>query len=655
MDKLLERIARTLRRQETRNNLPEPDTIQTQDLALAFLERRRDHLDQRLFMGESLPERQALLLEPQHRDRHWYVAGITGSGKTRFLQHLVCSHLTVGRPVWVLDPFGGLYQAALEMLATGLETAEQRGFPLEPLLDRYCFLDLRDPDNPLKVNPLEGNPLETVEHQVDDLMRALERLLGRSLEDQRRLRNIMRGVLTITAELNRLAEKERPALEQFREGRSLDLHFAADIINMSDRQRKALLATLPREPRLRFRQQYFEFFHSLTPHEKTQIVQSSWQVFQYLLDDQLVSRFFGSKTTFDIPVALRDGKSVICLLPAGENLAGSRLVGKYIATKLHHGAFRRPLAERQQQVSLIMDEFHHFADQALAEALVSLRQFGVSVTCSHQSTSQPPFDTAEGKALLRTVQANSRVKALFRLDRPDAEHLVKEIFALSQQKPNFETTDQTSGHTEQQGRTVSSGQSWSNTSGQNRSSSQSQPLDPQHHGSRGSADGLSSSTQQGGREERSETTTRGTSESQTTKMVYYTLEGERELLINQLQQLPSRQFLLSSEPLQGQLVETPFVPDSLYSYQLRDFPQELLERQRERFALPVPDLITPQPSSHQLKTEPAALAPVVPFESNEAVASKVKTSQQSPREEPVSSTPATPAAATQDEDDPFLD
>lgn len=478
----------------------------------------------------------------------------------------------------VLDPFGGLYRAVREFIATGLEQAFAAGFDRQMLLPRYRFLDLQDAQNPLKVNPLAFHPLETVEQQVDDLMKSVARLLGGNLEVQRKLRNVLRAVFSLTAELNRLPTESIPPY--LRPHLPLTVGFGAEILNMVDEQRQLLLNIVQAQAPKDFRRQYWQFFTGLSGYERNQLVQSSWNVFQYLLDDDVVGRFLGSTTTLDLASFVRDGTSLICHLPLSENLSGARLIGKFLTTKLQHSAYRCPPAKRQP-IHLYLDEFHQWTDQAFADSLTNLRQFGVNVTCAHQSQTQPPFDVPEGRALLRTIQANSRLKAIFRLARPDAEDLARELFELSQQKPNYEATDETVGSSEQHGTMSGSATSSGYGTRTGDSRSQSQRLQADESGlTVGNSRNQMTSAERGSRSSHSTTATKGTTESSTSRTVYFTLEGERELLVNSLQRLRQRHFYFAHEPLEGHLLEAPFVPDELYSYAAVDLPAELMEWQR---------------------------------------------------------------------------
>ncbi len=633
-----------------------------------YLAARQSQIDHRVHAGNRFAGGQAVWLSEKERAVHTYVCGVSGSGKSRFLQNLLFQDIGKGHPVALIDPMGDLYRSVLEFVATGLERAAECGFTRRELLPRYLFLDASDEGNSLQLNPFESSPHESSEQQVDDLMKALERLFDGKLEEQRRLRNVLRATFILIAELNRLPLRQRPPLLGFIADTSypLTLFSAPDILNMKNNERQLLLDALPSSPRLHFQRQYWQNL-AQNPREQSQIVQSSWNVLQYLLADDLVLRVFGTqRSTFDFTTLLRDGISLFCFLPKNENLAGARFLGKYLTTKLQHTAYRRPQAEWQRAYALYLDEFHHFVDQTFADAMTNLRKFGLRVTNAHQTQSQPPFDTREGQSLLKTIRANSRVKVLFRLDRPDAEQLSKELFQLTQQRANFQATDQTQGSSEQQssslahssGQTTGSGTSSSQSSAHNTGSSSSMREDSGGDllGGQGTSAGNSLSRNRGhsehfgssASEQRTLGQSKSTSESRTTRTIYHTLEGERELLINQLQHLPDRQCYVSTASLQAELVETPYVPDSHYAYVAENLPERILELQRERLAegqreeFQKPE-VRMLPAAQVVEIEVAAAPEVVEVAAIETVAEVEETVVE------------LAVLEVQDEDDPFLD
>jgi hypothetical protein len=420
-----------------------------------YLERRRETIDHAVLAGYTCGSGEAVYLEERDREVHTYVCGVSGSGKSRFLESLVLQDICKGHPLCLIDPTGYLYRKAREYVAYCIERAEDRGHSRADFAAQYLFLDVADPENPLRLNPLEPQGTESTEEQVDDLLKAIERLFPGTLEEQRRLRNVLRNTFWVFAELNRLSEEARPRLP---EGWSypLSLRFAGKFIFvLKDEERLRLVEAIPDTPANEWPRDFWRDFAEATRSEQRDFRNSSVNVLQYLVGDSLARRFFDTgRSTLHLPDLLREGKSLFCHLPLGENLTGMALLGKFLATKLQRSAYRRPAKERSRSYYVYMDEFHQFVDQEFADAVTNLRQFGLRLINAHQSQSQPPFHTAEGQALLQTIKANSQVKVIFRLDRPDAEVMSKELFALSQRKPNFVYHERSQSWSEERSRSL---------------------------------------------------------------------------------------------------------------------------------------------------------------------------------------------------------
>ncbi|HKH47661.1 MAG TPA: hypothetical protein VKM72_23640 [Thermoanaerobaculia bacterium] len=420
-----------------------------------YLSQRRAEIDHAVLAGYACGSGEAVYLEERDREVHTYICGVSGTGKSRFLENLLLQDIRKGHPFCLIDPTGYLYRKAREYVAYCIERAEDRGHARGDFAEQYLFLDVADPENPVRLNPLEPQGAESTEEQVDDLLKAIERLFPGTLEEQRRLRNVLRNAFWVLAELNRLPEGARPRLPE-RWAYPLNLRCAGKLIFvLSDEERLRLVEAIPDTPANEWARDFWRDFAEATRSEQRDFRNSSVNVLQYLIGDSLVRRFFETgRSTLHIPDLLREGRSLICHLPLGENLTGMALLGKFLATKLQRSAYRRPPAERSRAYYVYMDEFHQFVDQEFADAVTNLRQFGLRLINAHQSQSQPPFHTAEGQALLQTIKANSQIKALFRLDRPDAEIMSKELFELSQRKPNFAYEERAHSWSEERSRSL---------------------------------------------------------------------------------------------------------------------------------------------------------------------------------------------------------
>ena len=388
-----------------------------------------------LFLGQAVASARQMVLEDTDRSAHVYVCGVSGSGKTRFLENMIVQDIICQRPLCLIDPTGALYRKALEFIAFCTEIAERRNHDPAQLLEQYLFLDLDSPANPLRLNPLEPHPDETTEEQVDDILKVAERLFG-SIDQMRRIRNTLRNTLWAIAELNRLPADRRPPVDGWEY--PLNLRFVAEFLTLSNEKRELLVTALPDTDLNAYVRTYWtRFFSRFTPSQQQERLESTWNILQYFLGDSLVSRFFDTRTsTFQVQGLMQRGQSLFCSLPLGKNLKGCQLIGTFLATKFQRAAYRRP-ADNRSPYYLYIDEFHEFADEDFAKAAATLRQYKLRMVNAHQSQSQPPFHTPEGRTILETIKANAQVKVLFRLSREDAETMSKEVFELTQRRPNF--------------------------------------------------------------------------------------------------------------------------------------------------------------------------------------------------------------------------
>src|SRR5689334_14283873 len=80
-------------------------------------------------------------LSPHEREKHLYVLGITGKGKSKFLEHLVVQDILAGRGCGVIDPHSDLARNVFGHLVTS-------GYLSSPLhIRRILYLDMTDSEH----------------------------------------------------------------------------------------------------------------------------------------------------------------------------------------------------------------------------------------------------------------------------------------------------------------------------------------------------------------------------------------------------------------------------------------------------------------------------------------------------------------------------
>jgi hypothetical protein len=100
------------------------------------------------------------------RDRHTYIIGKSGSGKTNLIRTMVLQDLAYGNGVGVLAP-------ELELL-----TEEILPYIPDDRIDDVVFVNPVDNDAPVPFNPLHVDMDEDIDLKVDDAVTIFKRLMG---------------------------------------------------------------------------------------------------------------------------------------------------------------------------------------------------------------------------------------------------------------------------------------------------------------------------------------------------------------------------------------------------------------------------------------------------------------------------------------------
>src|SRR2546430_3878642 len=81
-----------------------------------------------------------VIFSRHERERHLYIVGKSGSGKSTFLYNLAMGDITAGEGVAVIDPHGDLALDILDAIPRGR-------------INDVCYLDATDIDRPVGFNP----------------------------------------------------------------------------------------------------------------------------------------------------------------------------------------------------------------------------------------------------------------------------------------------------------------------------------------------------------------------------------------------------------------------------------------------------------------------------------------------------------------------
>ena len=360
---------------------PEPD-----DLILGLSNHRGD--------------RRPLYLKPPDRQRHVYIVGGTGTGKTTMLKDQIIQDMRAGRGVGVIDPHGDLATELLDHV------------PSSRVDDLIYF----DPDNfadPIGINLLEippGLDQNELARQKDlvteSTVSVMRKLFAADGEGGHRIEYILRNSIQTALEL------PNPTL------------FTIYDLLQNPQFRRQAIANLSNPHLKLFWQQELGKAGEYQRVKMTAGVTAKIGRFLFSTPTQLT---FGQvRSTIDFLEIMDDSSILICNLSRG--VLGedtSRLFGATILAKIQLAALaraRQSFASRRP-FYLYVDEFQNFATVSFVEMLSESRKYQVLLTIAEQSTQQQ-FD----QRLTEVILANVGTIVAFRSGSPADTQMLGPLF-----------------------------------------------------------------------------------------------------------------------------------------------------------------------------------------------------------------------------------
>ncbi len=343
-----------------------------------------------------------VILSDDIRDKHVYVIGKSGFGKTTFLRHMIAKDLERGNGLAVLAP-------EAELLTDEI-------LPIIPdnRIDDVIYFNPADIEMPVVLNPLQVRKDENIDVHVDETFTVLRRLTD---EGGPRMNHILQFTLSALVErpgstlldVGPLLDRKNPAF------RNEIIQTTADDLTRQFFENEypqmpadAHLPILTRLGRI-IRAQYVR--NCLCPPHDTALTQ-----------EQIFDR------TLDIRKAMDQGK--ILLFNLSDGILGqdaSLLIGQLIVAKFQTATMSRAALAKsdRRRFYLYLDEFQNFcgvAKESYEKILSRARKYNLGLILAHQQTSQLPIE------LMREILGNVSTKIAFQLSHHDALILAKEIY-----------------------------------------------------------------------------------------------------------------------------------------------------------------------------------------------------------------------------------
>jgi len=327
----------------------------------------------------------AISIPPKALEKHLYILGSTGCGKTNFIMRLLEQDLARGQSVVIVDLRGDLIQRALSLCVS------QGVSP-----DRVTLLDLREKDSIVGFNPLSGagEPFVRALH-LQELIRHESDSWGIQLDET------LRNCLLLLAHGNKPITDLETLL--FDHAYINDLCARCEdssVVSFFDRY-----VALPEDKQLSWA---LPVLNKVTP----------------LLATPRLRALLGAEKSLDLSQVLSTPGSVFLVSLAIDEFHGAaRLIGSLVVSAITREMLSRvdTPEDKRNPVRLYVDEFEAMATDSFEGLIAEGRRFKLSLVLSHQNLHQLPTK------LRSVIRNNVGLQALFGCGSQDARELKSEL------------------------------------------------------------------------------------------------------------------------------------------------------------------------------------------------------------------------------------
>jgi hypothetical protein len=357
--------------------------------ALAALIQSRINARPGIILGEQTYQKHKIKLPYSWRDRHVYIVGRSGSGKTNTIRNMLMQDIAFDCGVGVLAP-------EQELL-----TEEILPYNPENRIDDVVYINPADTERPIPFNLLHLDVGEDIDLRVDDNMTIFKRLMG---DTGPRMDEILRQTL--------YALLERPGSTLLDIERLLsrsDGSFRQDIINTTRDDQTAY------------------FFEKTYPsYPKDAHLPITTRIGRLVRPKLVRTLLCQPQQSFNFREAMDEGK--ILLFNLSDGILGeqtAQVLGQLIVAKIQMAVMSRvdtPAAARRP-FYLYLDEFQTFtgvAETSYELLLSRARKYWLGLILAHQQTGQL------SNRLIQEILGNVSTMITFNVSHNDASKLCKE-------------------------------------------------------------------------------------------------------------------------------------------------------------------------------------------------------------------------------------
>lgn len=341
----------------------------------------------------SIGARVPVKLMEHYRDRHIYIVGKSGTGKTTLLRSMIMQDMAAGEGIGVIAP-------EREMIVD-----ELLPFVPEHRMRDVIYFNPGDLERPVSFNPLALEEGEDIDRRVDENVTIFKRLL--SGDSTPRIDELMRQAFYALLEIPGTTLLDVPRL--------LDVE--------NPHYRKDVIARLTDGHTAQF---WREVYPSFPKNAHLPLV---YRMSRFTRSKYIRSILCQPETTLDFRHVMDEGKILLCNLSDGVlGEQNSQLLGQLIVSKLQLAVMGRASVpmHRRRRFYLYVDEFQTFtgtSSTSYEKILSRARKYRLALVLAHQQTSQIP------PALLKEILGNVSTMVSFAISRDDARRLSGEFIS----------------------------------------------------------------------------------------------------------------------------------------------------------------------------------------------------------------------------------
>ena len=351
----------------------------------------------KLYIGTNTDTRGLVGLTDEQRSTHMQVIGSTGTGKSKFLEHLIREDILAGNGLCLIDPHGYLYHDILKFLQA-----------INKKPDKVILFDPSEETYTTGFNPLRLSAKD-LSYQVDAMVRACAKVWGGEDTDKTPL---LKRCLRIT--FHALAEGKLTLLE------------AQYLTSPTRRKMREFLTAEIKDPVIKEQWDYFNSEKLPMNRFYEEFGSTINRTMEFLAAERIRNIIGQQAGTLDFKKIMDEGYIVLVNLSSGKSVShdNARLMGTLIVNDLFLTATERP--QKSRPFYLYIDECSLFINEDVARILDEGRKFGLHLILAHQHLAQLK---KAGEDIYHSVMTDAKTKVIFGgLSAEDARILSEQVF-----------------------------------------------------------------------------------------------------------------------------------------------------------------------------------------------------------------------------------